>query len=763
MEVDCAALATEQTSQETKCMPIVDLVKTVNTSLHRVQCEAIEDVRATGAKYQEQVVALLENFTRTGKRPKLISLEAPRVSDNEYKKGLAAIEAASSKTLPLIMRALGQQHSASAQHEVGSLTDSPSKRDKMDGPKPESPAKRHKADFATSPDKHASASPSSGGSHCQEQQRQQLQIQKQQQKQQEEQTRLQQQQKQQLQQHQEQLRLQEQKRQQALQQQKQQHEPQQKQEQMLQRNPSNSELSETGKSPMRVRTTPGKNVSEKVLAFEKKLNGPTATPVNTSTGGPSSARSNAPSSARSNLPNGTNTTPTSVSKTASASNLHPEGSLLAAMRSRGTLPATQPLPSSSAPGTTTQVQGKALQNPTSARDPMMPSSSVPALARPTDVLVHSQDGERSATGLLIDKVKSVSTELQKDPQEFSNIASGSLMQNGLRGPDGKIVGQKPAAVEAVCERMTEGRRQEVAKPKSLKAAEQAKMLEEKRQAEKKEKERQRWQQKQKQEELNRVQQASGKATSDAPCPSPKPMTASTHISEAPHMLDTALQSSSNVNTVSAQDSKKGIERAGDKATGHTGKAGRRSATMDVECMGFADVAMGFEEASKENNLNTPRQGKEGKKPRPPVPVYSPQPKTQPLEQWMLLRQQPIGEPRKEDNYEISDKGEDSEAESPEDRRKNKHVPVWCKDWITLLQAQANIDPDSIFGTKVPRCELEAIFTDEDYAIRNKKRPRRKRGSSGEWKKDRLTQFEIAEYKRKMGQTKIFDLKMKRSV
>jgi len=221
-----------------------------------------------------------------------------------------------------------------------------------------------------------------------------------------------------------------------------------------------------------------------------------------------------------------------------------------------------------------------------------------------------------------------------------------------------------------------------------------------------------------------------------------------------------MPSSTNVVPIPG-DVKKGSERAMDKATGHTGKSGRRSATMDVECMGFDEIAMGSADASKENTLNTPRQGKEGKKPRPPVPVYSPVPQQQPLEQWMLLRQQQIGNPRKEDNYEISEKGDDSEAESPEQDRKNKHVPAWCKDWITLLNAQANIDPDSIFGTKVPRCDLESIFTDADYAMRNKKRPRRKRGSSGEWKKDRLTQFEIDEYKRKMGQTKIFDLKNKR--
>merc|ERR1719236_363709 len=135
----------------------------------------------------------------------------------------------------------------------------------------------------------------------------------------------------------------------------------------------------------------------------------------------------------------------------------------------------------------------------------------------------------------VDTEQVSTVDLQKEVPAFPNLASGSLMQNGLRGPDGKVVGQKPVGVDATLDRMTEGRRQEVAKPKSLKAAEQAKMLEEKRQAEKKEKERLRWQQKQKQEELNRVQ-ASAQGAGEASHPSPKP----SPLGEAPHALDSAL-------------------------------------------------------------------------------------------------------------------------------------------------------------------------------------------------------------------------------
>lgn len=143
-----------------------------------------------------------------------------------------------------------------------------------------------------------------------------------------------------------------------------------------------------------------------------------------------------------------------------------------------------------------------------------------------------------------------------------------------------------------------------------------------------------------------------------------------------------------------------------------------------------------------------------KKPRPAVPVFaqSQQPqkqKLQPeLEPWLKLRQMQVPPQNPEDNYEISDKGEDSDVDEPD--RSEKHVPEWSFQYLELITKQTNIDPDTIFGNRVPECDLEAIFSDALYLSCKFERPKRRRGSSGEWKKDRLSRSEITDYKHKMG-------------
>jgi len=118
----------------------------------------------------------------------------------------------------------------------------------------------------------------------------------------------------------------------------------------------------------------------------------------------------------------------------------------------------------------------------------------------------------------------------------------------------------------------------------------------------------------------------------------------------------------------------------------------------------------------------------------------------------MLRQIELPPKASEDNYEISDRGEDSDAEEPD--RSHKHVPAWSLEFLKLMEAQVKTDPDSIFSSKVPRCDLRIIFTDADYLKSKKDRhPKRKRGSSGEWRQDRLSKSEVLEYKRKMGHTK----------
>jgi hypothetical protein len=108
--------------------------------------------------------------------------------------------------------------------------------------------------------------------------------------------------------------------------------------------------------------------------------------------------------------------------------------------------------------------------------------------------------------------------------------------------------------------------------------------------------------------------------------------------------------------------------------------------------------------------------------------------------------------RDEDNYEISEKDENSDAEDEPDR-KHKHVPRWCSSYLEVLNAQSSWDPDTVFGGKVPPCDLELIFTAETYKAAGKERPNRRRGSSQDWKKDGLRDKEVQQYKKKMGQTK----------
>ncbi|CAK9082927.1 INCENP_ARK-bind domain-containing protein [Durusdinium trenchii] len=130
---------------------------------------------------------------------------------------------------------------------------------------------------------------------------------------------------------------------------------------------------------------------------------------------------------------------------------------------------------------------------------------------------------------------------------------------------------------------------------------------------------------------------------------------------------------------------------------------------------------------------------------PPVPCFKPEP-----EPWLVLREMQLPPKKAEENYEISDKGSDSEVE---DERGHKLVPEWSLKYLELLQAQSDIDADTIFGTRVPTCDLEEVFKDSDYMKFQAERPPRRRGSSGEWRHDRLSREEISAYKRKTGQLK----------
>jgi hypothetical protein len=117
--------------------------------------------------------------------------------------------------------------------------------------------------------------------------------------------------------------------------------------------------------------------------------------------------------------------------------------------------------------------------------------------------------------------------------------------------------------------------------------------------------------------------------------------------------------------------------------------------------------------------------------------------------------QPIGPLREEENYELSEKETDSEREESTEvqqaRRRAKKVPEWCRGWRELCMKQMAIDPESIFGIYIPNCDLGVIFADENYKKMRKTRPRRNRGSSGNWKMDKLRQEEIDTYRNVCGQ------------
>jgi hypothetical protein len=112
---------------------------------------------------------------------------------------------------------------------------------------------------------------------------------------------------------------------------------------------------------------------------------------------------------------------------------------------------------------------------------------------------------------------------------------------------------------------------------------------------------------------------------------------------------------------------------------------------------------------------------------------------------------PLGPKTVIDQYEITDKDTDSENELSPASRAKKHVPSWCVNWRQKAIAQIAVDPESIFGVTVPKCDLDVIFTEKNYRDMGLSRPKRVRGSSGNWTFDKLTQDEVDRYRAKLGQ------------
>ena len=110
-------------------------------------------------------------------------------------------------------------------------------------------------------------------------------------------------------------------------------------------------------------------------------------------------------------------------------------------------------------------------------------------------------------------------------------------------------------------------------------------------------------------------------------------------------------------------------------------------------------------------------------------------------------------PLPEDQYELTE-WEDSDAEK-DDRgcAYEKPVPAWCIGWVDLAKTQTSIDPDTVFGTKLAKCDLDVLFGKDNAYLKAR---RGKRGSSGEWGMDNVSRQELMEYRQIMGQTQQLD-------
>ncbi|CAE6939121.1 Ankk1 [Symbiodinium natans] len=255
------------------------------------------------------------------------------------------------------------------------------------------------------------------------------------------------------------------------------------------------------------------------------------------------------------------------------------------------------------------------------------------------------------------------------------------------------------------------KREDIAKPKSLRAAEQAKQAEERRLKERQEREQER--------ERARIaaaqaaaaqaaQEARAKAAAAAQGPGPKGGVAQ----KSPRLSNEQLQ--------------------------------------HLHSPGFARHASAPALPLQERPVQVETVEDHQLKRMPSVPLFR--------EPYLELRNITLSPKKPEDNYAISDYGGDSEGEDAAARermRQKKAVPRWCDKYLLQIQKQVDVDPDTIFG-KVPRCVLDDMFPDSVYRQARQKRPARRRGSSCDWRRDRLTRSEIRAYKQQMGQKRSWD-------
>ncbi len=148
-----------------------------------------------------------------------------------------------------------------------------------------------------------------------------------------------------------------------------------------------------------------------------------------------------------------------------------------------------------------------------------------------------------------------------------------------------------------------------------------------------------------------------------------------------------------------------------------------------------------------------------------LPKYTPA--AAPLESFLESLAPLPSSPLPEDQYELTEFEESDEPElteeEKEEKRMNKNIPSWCVNWIETAKTQTSIDPETIFGTQLPKCDLEVLFGElaKDSAYLRARKG--KRGSSGEWSLDRITRNELDEYRYVMGHTQQLESVVIRSV
>jgi hypothetical protein len=162
--------------------------------------------------------------------------------------------------------------------------------------------------------------------------------------------------------------------------------------------------------------------------------------------------------------------------------------------------------------------------------------------------------------------------------------------------------------------------------------------------------------------------------------------------------------------------------------------------------------------SNANAVWPPRTPKHGGPSSDIKPRFTPAPvPIEVLEQLMPL----TTPPDLDDQYELTewensaDESAEGREEEKERKRAAKRIPAWCIGWIETARDQTKIDPETVFGRSVPRCDLSVIFQGHGGNAYMKAR-KGKRNSSGEWGMDIVSMAEIEAYRQTMGQTDKLD-------